>query len=107
MCERKTDESERSHALLMRLRIKPIIIGNVDITIMQTVTRKKLSLTTGNCPNLYPGVTNKDIHNKDAAMLNRMKRLYFIAPTPATNGANVRMMGTNLAMITALPPCFS
>ena len=106
MTKRKADEPKRSHALLIRLRMKPTRMGSMDMRMIPTVTRKKLSRTTGSCPNLYPAVINKAIHSNDAAMLNMIKRLYFIPPTPATKGANVRMMGTNLAMMTALPPCF-
>ena len=39
--------------------------------------------------------------------LESRNRPYGIAPTPATNGENVRTIGAKRATITAFCPCFS
>src|ERR1051326_5609951 len=78
--------------------------GIVETTMMAAITREKLFLMTGMFPNRYPPHTNKPTHAIPAAMLYVMKRPYFIEAIPATNGANVRMIGRNLAKTMVLAP---
>ncbi|GHV21569.1 hypothetical protein FACS1894176_06630 [Bacteroidia bacterium] len=65
--------------------------------IIARIINEKLSLTNSTFPKKYPTQTKRDVQANPPITLYEKNFPYFIFPTPATNGANVRTMGTNLA----------
>ena len=83
------------------------IIGKSDIKMMAKMANVKFFLIRGIFPKKYPANENKVTHRIFPKRLNEKNRRYFMVPTPATKGANVRMIGMNRAIISVFPPCFS
>ena len=69
------------------------------------VTIEKWFLKNGKLPNIKPANKNTTIHATPPIMLYKVYLAKDILPTPATNGATVRMIGINLLRITAAEPC--
>eukprot|EP00879_Flechtneria_rotunda_P020938 GHRR01022047.1.p1 GENE.GHRR01022047.1~~GHRR01022047.1.p1 ORF type:complete len:131 (-),score=18.75 GHRR01022047.1:475-867(-) len=70
-------------------------------------TSVKLCCTTGRLPKKYPAPRNSSVHSSAPPTLYMANLLYDMLPMPATNGANVRTMGTKRASTTVLPPYLS
>ena len=81
--------------------------GISEIAIIAITTIVKLFFTNGMFPNRKPAKQNEFTQSIFPIILNEKNFLYFMVPTPATKGANVLIIGINLAIITVLPPCFS
>jgi hypothetical protein len=84
-----------------------MIIGKSDTKIMAKIANVKFFLIIGMFPKKYPASENRVTQRIFPKMLKEKKRRYLIVPTPATNGANVRMIGMNRAIMSVFPPCFS
>ena len=74
---------------------------------MAKMAKVKFFLIRGIFPKKYPANENRVTHKIFPRMLKEKKRRYLIVPTPATKGANVRMIGMKRAITSVFPPCFS
>ena len=96
------DLSSRAHLvseLLRRARITSTTIGKTEIRMIAPITIPKLFRTIGRFPKKYPSQMNPKTQSAPPPTLYARNRGYGIAPTPATKGVKVRMIGTNRAMI--------
>jgi hypothetical protein len=71
---------------------------------MPRTTAEKLSRTTGSVPNAAPATVSDPTHSAAPAQLNAVKVGHGMRATPATNGANVRTIGTKRASTTVRGP---
>lgn len=81
--------------------------GMIETNIIPKVIRVRLSFTKGILPNKNPPRAKAKTHKNPPTKLYARKVEYSILPTPATKGAIVRTIGTNLAITIVFLPCFS
>ena len=74
---------------------------------MLRITTSKFSQTIEILPKKNPRILIIDVRRNTPVTLNGAKLEYFIIPTPATKGANVRTIGTKRAKTIVFPSCFS
>src|SRR5712671_2455038 len=79
-------------------------IGKIDTKTMPIVTSEKLFLTIGTLPNSQPAPRHSVTHDTAPTMLYSTKEAVVICAAPATNGTNVRTIGTKRPRMTAFPP---
>src|SRR5213078_1910553 len=89
---------------LVRCAIISKIIGRIDTMTMPIVTSEKLFLMIGMLPKNQPAPRHSDTQATAPARLYITNEVVVICAAPATNGTNVRTMGTKRPRITALPP---
>ncbi len=79
--------------------------GSTDTKMMPSTITSKRFFTNGSCPRNQPAGRINPTQATAPTTLKNMNRERFIAPMPATKGANVRMIGTKRAMMIVAPPC--
>ena len=88
-----------------RLMRKPQTIGSSETKTMPTTTSSKFSFTTGHvAEDVARAAAEADPEDAAASRCKNANCGYDIEPAPATNGTNVRTIGTNRPSTTALPP---
>src|SRR5439155_8772029 len=68
------------------------------------VTSEKLFLMIGTLPNNQPAPRHSVTHDAAPTMLYSTNGVVVICAAPATNGTNVRTIGTKRPRMTAFPP---
>ena len=90
-----------------RVCTKLIAAGINETAMIPRMTRVKCAFTNGCSPKNFPASTQIGTHKAAPSTQKARKRRYAMRPIPATNGAQVRMIGVKRAMMIVLPPCRS
>src|SRR5262249_36966120 len=107
-CEPSSHEGADSpRARRRQARRTSSTIGRTEIKTIATMTDSKWSFTNSKSAKKRPAKTQISTQAAPPTTLYAKKRRYRILPMPATNGANVRTIGTNRARMIALPPYLS